>query len=197
MLLSLALMNALSSTSVSSLAFADNLRSSSVSRFSPGKCSARSLRRARKTPLWASLAGDGTGGTKASASKLPITAIARRSPVFAGSPTLAPMAGGGIRAPKQQPGLGGALRIDKHLRVRADRENGGAPKARQVERSLHRVAAAAIGVKQGFALRRQLLVKSEYLSWPWRRTQHGDLFLQRLQSGKIDGIILEIDNRGT
>jgi hypothetical protein len=98
---------------------------------------------------------------------------------------------------QEQPGLRGALRIDQHLRVRADRENGSAPKARQVERSLHRVAPAAIGVKQWFALRRKLIVKSKYLSRPWRRAQHGDLFLQRLQSGKIDGVILEIDDCGT
>jgi len=43
---------------------------------------------------------------------------------------------------------------------------------------------------------RQPLVKSEYLPRPWRRTQHGDVFLQRLQSGKVDGIILEIDDGG-
>ena len=104
MLLSLASMNALSSANASSLALADNFGSSSVSRFSPGKCSARSLRRARKTPLCASFVGDGTGGTKASASKLPITEVARRSAVFAGSPIRAPMAGGGIRAPISSPG---------------------------------------------------------------------------------------------
>ena len=58
------------------------------------------------------------------------------------------------------------------------------------------MATAAIGVKQRFASRREAFVKSEYFSWPRRRTQYGDLFLQRLQSGKVDGIILEIDESG-
>jgi hypothetical protein len=58
------------------------------------------------------------------------------------------------------------------------------------------VAAAAIGVEQRFASRRQPLVKSEYLAGPRRRAQYGDFFLQRLQRGKTDGIVLEIDDRG-
>ena len=97
---------------------------------------------------------------------------------------------------QQQPGLRGALRIHEHLRVCANREDRGAPKSRQIERRLHRVTAAAIGVEQRLALRGQGLVQSEYLARPWRGTQHGDLFLERLQSGKIDGIVLEIDDRG-
>jgi hypothetical protein len=44
----------------------------------------------------------------------------------------------------QQPGVGHARRIEYHLRVRADRDDGGAPRARHIDRRLHRVTAAAM-----------------------------------------------------
>ena len=103
MLLSRALMKALILIIASALALAESFGSSNASRFSSGKCSAKSLRSARKTPLCASFAGGGIGGTRASASRLPTTVLASMSAAFAGLPILAPMAGGGLSAPVSSP----------------------------------------------------------------------------------------------
>ena len=86
----------------------------------------------------------------------------------------------------QETGVGHARRIECHLRVRADGEDRGAPRAGHIDRRLHRVTAAAMGFEQRLAERCQRLVEAEKVARPRRRAQCRDLLFQRLQSVEFD-----------
>ena len=193
MSLSLASTNALSSTSASIFAFGDNLGSSSVSRFSPGKCSAKSSRsaqRSRSVP-----ASPATGSAK---QKLRRTCSPPRlGEKVAGLRRIADPGANGRRRHQgthQQPRLGGAC--CELMSIFGSCQPRGRGCARD---SANQVTSASCGicrnwrrtrVRQPPPAARQVRISLVAMA----ATQHGDLFLQRLQPGEVDGIILEIDD---